>query len=141
MNTTISDSGIVVAVGRSARAGAIERVREFVDAVSRRDLDTARMLIATDFRITVSGGQIFRTLEDFVAFSRSRNGALTKQIEGFDACEIAVGVSVYVRGTMSGSWLDGSNFEGVRFIDRFWLQDQRIIEMQIWSDLAEFRPR
>jgi ketosteroid isomerase-like protein len=141
VNATISDSGIIVATGRSARAAAIDIVRDFVEALARRDLVAARRHLTADFRMTVPGNHSFRTLEEFAAFSQTRTGAVRKQTEGFDACEVAIGIAVYTYGTMSGTWLDGSEFAAVRYIDRLLLRDDRIVEMQVWSDMAEFRPR
>ena len=40
---------------------------------------------------------------------------------------------------MTGSWPDGRSFQGVRFCDRVVLRNGLIVEMQVWSDLAEYR--
>ncbi len=44
---------------------------------------------------------------------------------------------VFCRGTLSGEWLDGSSFEGVRFVDRFELINRMIARQDVWNDLAE----
>jgi hypothetical protein len=44
---------------------------------------------------------------------------------------------VYVYGTLAGQALDGSPFDGVRFIDRFALDDGLIVSQMVWNDLAE----
>jgi limonene-1,2-epoxide hydrolase len=141
MTTSISDSGIVVAAARTERAVAVELVREFMDALVRRDLAAASTHLAPGFELLVSGNHRFRTLAEFAAFSRQRNGAIRKSVEAIEACESATGIAVFAHGTMSGEWLDGSAFSGVRFIDRFHVVDGRIASMQVWSDMAEFRPR
>ncbi len=141
MSNAISDSGIVVATGRTERAVAVDLVREFIDALSRRDLASARARLAMGFEMTLSGNHRFRTLEDFVAFSRTRNGPTHKAVEVIEACEAANGIAVYARGVMSGEWVDGQRFADVRFIDRFMVVEGRIAEMDVWSDMAEFRPR
>jgi ketosteroid isomerase-like protein len=141
MNVNINDSGIVIGAGRTERAIAIDVVREFIDALGRRDLEAARAYLAPSFTMTVSGNHRFRTLAEFAAFNASRNGPVHKHIDGLEACEAPAGLSVYASGTMSGHWLDGSAFQGVRFCDRFVLRDGLIVEMQVWSDMAEFRPR
>jgi limonene-1,2-epoxide hydrolase len=141
MNPSISDSGIVVAAGRTERAVAVDIVREFLDTLGRRDLEAAKRQLAPGFQLTVSGNHRFRTLEEFTAFSRGRNGPTRKTVDAIEACESANGIAVFAHGTMSGQWLDGSAFAGVRFIDRFHVVDGRIADMQVWSDMAEFRPR
>ena len=141
MNVNINDSGIVIGGGRTERAIAIDVVREFLDALGRRDLEAARAYLAPGFTMTVSGNHRFRSLPEFAAFSASRNGPVRKHIDGLEACEAPVGVAVYASGTMSGHWLDGTAFQGVRYCDRFVLRDGLIAEMQVWSDMADFRPR
>ena len=112
MNVNINDSGIVIGGGRTERAIAIDVVREFLDALSRRDLEAARAYLAPSFTMTVSGNHRFRTLAEFAAFSAARNGPVRKYIDGLEACEAPVGLSVYASGTMSGHWLDGSGLPG-----------------------------
>ena len=47
---------------------------------------------------------------------------------------------VYCRGTLAGEWPDGRAFAGVRFIDRFEIDDAgRIVDQQVWNDLGEAR--
>jgi hypothetical protein len=38
---------------------------------------------------------------------------------------------------LAGQALDGSPFDGVRFIDRFALNDGLIVSQMVWNDLAE----
>lgn len=141
MSLGISDSGIVIGAGRTERAIALDVVRDFLDALGRRDLEAARTVLGPGFVMTVSGNHQFRRLEDFTAFSAARNGPVRKSIDGLEASEAPTGIAVYAMGTMSGTWLDGTPFQGIRYCDRFVLRDGRIVEMQVWSDMAEFRPR
>jgi ketosteroid isomerase-like protein len=141
MNSTINDSGIVVAAGRTERASGVGLVRDFLDALTRRDLAAANASLGGGFRMHVPGGEVCRSLEDFAAFGRKRYAAVRKNIDGIEACDAPVGVAVYACGTMSGQWLDGTSFEGVRYCDRFLVRDGKILEMQEWNDLGEFRPR
>jgi len=123
---------------------AAERARqvasEFFAAMSARDLPRLQALLAPGFVMTVSGNQRFTRLEDFFAHSRARQGAVRKHIEGFDVSVNGDSAVVYSIGTMSGTWLDGSAFQGVRFIDRFGLQSGLITTLDVFSDMAEFRP-
>ena len=141
MSVNINDSGIVIGAGRTERAIAIDVVREFLDALGRRDLEAARAYLAAGFLMTVSGNHRFNSLAEFASFSATRNGPVRKQLDGLEACEAPAGIAVYASGAMSGSWLDGAPFHGVRFCDRFVLREGLIAEMQVWSDMAEFRPR
>jgi ketosteroid isomerase-like protein len=123
---------------------AVELARQvasdFFAAMSARDLPRLQTLLAPDFVMTVSGNQRFSRLEDFFAHSRARQGAVRKHVEGFDVGVDGDSAVVYSFGTMSGTWLDGSAFQGVRFIDRFGLQHGLISTLDVFSDMAEFRP-
>ncbi len=141
MSVNLSESGIVIGAGRTERVIAIDVVREFLAAMGRRDLDSARACLAPDFLMTVSGNHRFDDPSGFAAFSAQRNGPVRKQLDSLEVCEAPAGIAVYATGTMSGSWLDGSGFKNVRFCDRFLLRDGRIADLQVWSDMADFRPR
>lgn len=140
MSVPLGDAGIVIGAGRSERAIAIDTVREFMDAMARHDLDAARARLAPGFLLTVPGGQVFRSLEDFLAFGAGRYRAIRKYTDDLEACEAPVGFAVYARGTMAGTWVDGTAFEQVRYIDRMLVREGRIAEMQVWNDIGESRP-
>jgi hypothetical protein len=40
-------------------------------------------------------------------------------------------------GTLSGTWLDETTFENIRFIDRFTLENSKIKNQSVWNDLGE----
>lgn len=141
MNIPLGEGAIVVGAPRSERAVAIETVRAFMDAMSRHDAAAAGGFLAPDFQITAPGGHVFRTLGEFFAFGATRYRSISKQIDDLEAAEAPAGVAVYARGTMSGTWTDGSAFRLVRFVDRMVLRDGRIAEMQVWNDIGEARPR
>ena len=90
--------------------------------------------------MTVSGNHRFTLLEDFFAHSGARQGAVRKHVDEFDVRVEGDSAVVYSVGTMSGTWLDGSAFQGVRFVDRFGLQNGLIVTLDVFSDMAEFRP-
>ena len=134
------DSGIVVATARPERALAMDLAREFMDALSHRDLLRAGNMLAADFVMTVSGGQVFRRLEDFMAHSALHYASVRKTGAVIEACEASNGIAVYLHGAMYGTWLNGSAFEA-RFCDRFLIRDSRLAELQTWSDAAEHARR
>jgi ketosteroid isomerase-like protein len=134
------DSGIVVATARPERALAMDLAREFMDALSHRDLLRAGNMLAADFVMTVSGGQVFRRLEDFMAHSALHYASVRKTGAVIEACEASNGIAVYLHGAMYGTWLNGSAFEA-RFCDRFLIRDGKLAELQTWSDAAEHARR
>jgi hypothetical protein len=76
-----------------------------------------------------------------VRISSTRYRNVAKTIERFDECWTGDGAVVTCSGTLHGEWLDGSHFEGVRFLDRFDIRDGLIQRQDVWNDLALVMPR
>jgi ketosteroid isomerase-like protein len=141
MSIPVGEGGIVVGAARSVHAEAIDIARDFLDALDRHDLSAATALLMPHFSMRVTGGHRFATLAEFIAYASGRYAAMRKSGRQYDACDAALGVVVYARGTMSGEWRDGGSFHDVRWIDRFLIQNGRITELQTLSEIGEFRPR
>lgn len=141
MSIPVGEGGIVVGAARSVHAEAIDIARDFLDALDRRDLAAATALLAPQFGMRVTGGHRFVTLAEFVAYAAGRYASMRKSGRQYDACDAALGVVVYARGTMSGEWRDGGSFQDVRWVDRFLIRDGRITELQTLSEIGEFRAR
>ena len=115
-------------------------VRDFLHALEARDVDRAQAHLAPDARIVVPGGREVRAVADIVANSSRRYRAIGKRIEHVEAFDAPGGnVVVYCMGTLHGTWLDGEDFDGIRFIDRFELRSGRILRQDVWNDAAERR--
>lgn len=139
MTINLGDGRIVVGTARTERADAIDLVRGWLDAMARRDLGAAAALMAAGARVTISGGHEFGALEDFAGYSAARYATLRKQADAFETCDAPGGIAVYVRGTAVGAFLDGMEFTGARWVDRFQVTQGRIAGVEAWSDLAELR--
>ena len=116
---------------------AAKIVRTYLRLVEARDLDAASEFLADDVLIVFPGGRTFGSLTDQVASSAGRFRSVKKTLEQFDVVSDGAGTTVYVYGTLAGQALDGSSFDGVRFIDRFALNDGQIVSQMVWNDLAE----
>jgi hypothetical protein len=114
-----------------------ELVRAFLEAMERRDLAAARAFLADDFAMLFPGGARFTRLEDLVAHGAGRYRWVKKRFERFDEAPLEGGSVVYCFGTLYGEWLDGSAFEGIRFIDRFAVRGGRLADHKVWNDLGE----
>ena len=114
-----------------------ELVRAFLEAMERRDLAAARAFLADDFTMLFPGGARFTRLEDLVAHGAGRYRWVKKRFERFDEAPLEGGSVVYCFGTLYGEWLDGSAFEGIRFIDRFAVRGGRLADHKVWNDLGE----
>ena len=116
---------------------AEEIVRTYLRLMEARDLEAAATHLADDVSIVFPGGRTFASLAEQVASSAGRFRGVTKTFERFDVASAADHDVVYVFGTLGGEALDGSTFEGVRFIDRFVLEGGLIVSQMVWNDLAE----
>jgi hypothetical protein len=115
-------------------------VRDYLGAMEQRNLEAATARLAPGFTMTFPGGAVFRRPEDLVDWAKGRYRSVAKTYERFDeATGDGHGAVVYCFGTLHGEWLDGTGFDGIRFIDRFVVKAGRIIDQQVWNDLAEVR--
>ena len=123
----------------SAPLSADDIVRGFLSAMEARDLEAAKFHLSEDFIMTFPGGASFAALEELVAWAGSRYQSISKSYDGFNTAFHGTTSTVFCFGTLSGTWLDGSTFSGIRFIDRFELEGETIISQMVWNDLAEAR--
>jgi phenylpyruvate tautomerase PptA (4-oxalocrotonate tautomerase family) len=114
-------------------------VREYLDAMERRDIATAKSKLHADFQMVFPGDRRMSTLEELIEWSAPRYKTIGKSIESVEECFGPDGMTVYCFGTLQGTWLSGESFSGIRFIDRFTLIDGTIHRQLVWNDLAEYR--
>ena len=112
-------------------------VRSFLSAMERRDLPAATAHLGPGFRMQFPGTAPLYHLSELIAWAGPRYKFVTKTFEGFDVAMGARGAVVYCRGTLAGEWPDGTPFGGIRFIDRFELEGDLIIQQDVWNDIAE----
>jgi ketosteroid isomerase-like protein len=112
---------------------AEEIVREYLAAMERRDLAAARAVLAPGFSMVFPGGKRFDSLEQLVESARKRYRSARKTYERYESA----GDAVYCYGTLHGELLDGSAYSGIRFIDRFTVRDGKLVDQNVWNDMAE----
>jgi hypothetical protein len=138
-NTYLRD-GKVHGAGGAERVDAVDLVRRFLDCMQERDLNSAATLLAPHFTMRFPGSRVLHRLEELVEFSRGRYKNVAKIYDRFDASWADESAIVYCFGTLYGHWLDGSAFEGIRFIDRFEATEGLITRQDVWNDLALHLP-
>ncbi len=115
-----------------------DTVRAYLAAMERRDLAAAAALLAPGFAMTFPGGRRFETLEQLVEWAKPRYKRALKRYDRYDTAIQGDGSAVvYCFGTLHGELLDGSPYEGVRFIDRFTVRGGRLVDQMVWNDMAE----
>ncbi len=137
---TYQRAGEVVRAGGAERVDAAELVRRFLDCMQERDLNGASALLTPGFSMRFPGSAVLHRLEELVEFSRGRYRNVSKTYDRFDASWTDDGAIVYCFGTLYGQWLDGTPFEGIRFIDRFEVTEGLISRQDVWNDLALHMP-
>lgn len=116
------------------------RVKSFLQAMERRDLDEAEAMLDESFIMRFPGTGPMTELTELLEWAKPRYRFVTKTYEGFDATQTdGSACVVYCRGTLSGEWPDGERFDGIRFIDRFELVGGKITRQDVWNDIAETR--
>ena len=115
-------------------------VDEYLRLLMIPDPDAARRLAAPDLQIRFTGGRAMREPSECAAFNASRYAWVKKRVE---ATEVMSGATdahaiVYSRGTLHGAWLDGTPFEGNRYVDRYVVKNGLIAQMDVWNDSAEW---
>lgn len=119
--------------------GAADTVRAYLAAMEAREIDIARGMLADGFEMVFPGGIRMTRLEDLIEWAKPRYSRIGKTIEGVDEAFEGDRVIVWVRGTLFGTWPDGTEFAGIRFVDRFEVIAGRIMRQEVWNDLGEHR--
>lgn len=115
-------------------AGIVER---FLVASMVPDPETAALYIAPDLKITFTGGRKYGHPRETAAFNAGRYKWVKKKMERTDVVAGERETIVYNLGTLYGEWPDGTPFEGNRYVDRFVVRDEKIVQMDVWNDSAE----
>jgi hypothetical protein len=120
------------------QAGAI--VEEFLRIIMIPDPVGARAFTAPSMQIHFTGGRVMREPGESSAFNAGRYAWVKKKFERTDvvAGATAQEAIVYNIGTLYGAWLDGTLFEGNRYVDRYVVSNGLIVKMDVWNDSAEW---
>ena len=124
----------------SSATSAAEIVDEFLRLIMIPDPDAARRFVSSALRIRFTGNRPMSDPAECTAFNRSRYKWVKKRFEATETVEGATRerAIVYNRGTLYGEWLDGTAFQGNRYVDRYEVSGGLIVQMDVWNDSAEW---
>jgi hypothetical protein len=114
-----------------------EIVRLYLEASMTPDPELAATYVDENVVITFTGGTVFNHPSGPTSINKERYSWVKKRLRRFDECKTDDGIVVYSVGTLYGEWPDGEAFEGNRYIDRFLIQNGKIMTMDVWNDSAE----
>ena len=123
---------------------AAEVVNEFLRLIMIPDPTAASRYTAADMKILFTGKRAMREPADCTKFNASRYKWVKKKIErtetviSSDVTGASDDAIVYSLGTLYGEWLDGTPFEGNRYVDRYVVKNGLITHMDVWNDSAEW---
>jgi len=120
-----------------AKLSDAEIVEAYLVASMVPDPDRAATYMKPGCVITFTGGREFDHPRGPTGFNARRYRWVKKRMDRFDVCPGASETVVYSIGTLYGEWIDGTPFEGNRYVDRFVVQDGQIVKMDVWNDSAE----
>ncbi len=125
---------------RDPTAAAVEVVETYLRLHMIPDPDSARAYCAPDLEIRFTGNRLMHDPAEATAFNKSRYKWVKKK---FGPTHVVAGggaeeTIVYQTRTLYGEWLDGTPFEGNRYVDRYFVRHGKIVKMEVWNDSAEW---
>ncbi len=110
---------------------------DFLGALEARKVEVAAALLAPEFQMTFPGAKSMTKIAELIHWAKDRYQFVKKTVTSTEALHSEDAAIVYVSGTLSGEWLDGTPFAGIRFIDRLAIKQGKLISLKVWNDLAE----
>jgi hypothetical protein len=120
-------------------AAAKSIVEQYLAASMVPDPEIAATFVGDPFVLTFTGGRRFDTPTGATGFNAKRYAWVKKEFVRTDAVYDPESGSyiVYNSGYLYGAWPDGTEFAKNRYLDRFFVKNDKIINMDVWNDSAE----
>ncbi len=117
---------------------AVEIVKTFLHTMEARDLESAQAMMSDKAVIVFPNNKTFASQHEMVANAKGRYQWVKKTFDTIDHFTRDDGAEVvYIMGTLYGVNMQDVPFEGIRYIDRFVVKANKIIEQSVWNDLVE----
>lgn len=121
---------------------AAEAIDTYLQLCEDRELDQASDYLADGVELIFPGNRSYASLQEMAQASKGRYAWVKKHRTDYavgertapDGTTEQVVTSI---GTLYGEKLDGTPFEGIRYIDVFTVRNGRIVRQEVWNDLAE----
>ncbi len=121
-------------------SAAVELVNRYLQLCEDRELDAAGRLLSPAVRLEFPGGRVYSSLSDMATASKDRYRWVRKRRDRFAVGDLDGRSTVTSIGRLYGEWLDGSLFDGIRYVDFFVIDGGLIVEQLVWNDMSEASP-
>jgi hypothetical protein len=111
-------------------------VDAYLQLCEDRDLEAAATFLSPDVRLQFPGGATYRSLSEMAASAAGAYRWVRKHRDRFAVGSMDGRTTVTSIGTLYGERLDGTPFDGIRYVDVFVLDGGLIVEQLVWNDLA-----
>jgi hypothetical protein len=111
-------------------------VWDFLSLFAEGRYAEANAYLAPGCRLQFPGGATLTDCREMTARAATLYRWVVKDFEQVDESSATDGIVVHNHGTLRGEWLDGTPFAGIRYIDRFLIRDDRIVDQKVWNDLG-----
>lgn len=115
----------------------ISVVSAYMKSLHERDFLQMDEFVHPDCLFHLPGGEVFSRPADAFTWWNARVSKLHFHLIANEVSPGERGPSVLIRASMSGEWLDGVPFEGVRLANRYEFDGDKICRVDMWNDLAE----
>ena len=119
---------------------AVKVVETYLKLHMIPDPDAARAYCDPAIEIRFTGNRLMHDPAEATQFNKARYKWVKKKFGPTHV--VADGTEdetvVYQTGTLYGEWLDGTPFEGNRYVDRYHVKRGKIVKMEVWNDSAEW---
>jgi hypothetical protein len=122
----------------SIDADPVGVVTGYLSLCEQRRLADAARYLAANAELIFPGARRYTDLSVMAEDAARRYRSVSKTYELTNAHRDSTGDWIVVTiGTLAGVSLAGTPFDGVRFLDRFVVRDGKIVQQQVFNDLAE----
>jgi hypothetical protein len=132
----LREQAVVHAMTRESLGAGGRLVWDFLSLFAERRYAEANAFLAPGCGMLFPGGVVYTDCTELPKRASTIYRWVKKEFERVDEFEAADGTVVYNYGGLRGEWLDGTPFEGIRYIDRFLIRDGRIVDQKVWNDLG-----
>jgi len=112
-------------------------IDKFLQLNEDRKLDEVEVMIAPGCKIEFPGGIRFANMNEMVANAKTRYSWVKKHRDRYFVGVNGNQHTVTSIGTLYGVNLAGEEFEGIRYVDVFVIEDGLITEQMVWNDFCE----